>query len=65
MTVDDQVRFVLSIEARDPELAAVVHDLKNYFATDVKFCARFGDAVTPGDDGVLVVDLTRISALEA
>lgn len=62
--VDDQIRFVLSVEARDPELAAVVHDLKNYFATDVKFGARFGDAVTPGDDGVLVVDLTRISALE-
>ncbi len=60
----DEVRFVLSVEARDPELAAVVHDLKTYHSTDVRFGARFGDAVTREDNGNLIVDLTRISALE-
>ncbi len=60
----DEIRFVLSIEARDPELAAVVHDLKTYLAADVRFGSRFGDAVTPGGDGELIVDLTRISALD-
>jgi inward rectifier potassium channel len=60
----DGVRFVVSIEARDPELAAVVHDIKTYAAADVRFGARFGDAITREDDGAIVVDLTRISALD-
>ncbi len=59
----DEIRFVLSVEARDPTLAAVVHDLKTYLAADVRFGVTFGDAVTQGEDGVLIVDLTRISAL--
>ena len=60
----DQIRFVVTIEARDPELAAVVHDIKTYMATEVRFGARFGDAVTRAEDGSLIVDLTRISALD-
>jgi inward rectifier potassium channel len=61
----DEVGFLVSIEARDPELAAVVHDIKAYRAADIRFGARFGDAVIPADDGTLIVDLTRISALDA
>ena len=60
----DEVRFVVSIEARDPELAAVVHDLRTYAAADVRFGVRFGDAITREDDGAIVVDLTRISVLD-
>ena len=60
----EEIRFVLSIEARDPELAAVVHDLKTYLAANVRFGFKFGDAVTPSSDGPLIVDLTRISALD-
>jgi inward rectifier potassium channel len=60
----DEVRFVVSIEARDPELAAVVHDIKTYAAADVRFGVRFGDAITREDDGAIVVDLTRISVLD-
>jgi inward rectifier potassium channel len=60
----DEVRFVVSIEARDPELAAVVHDIKTYDAADVRFGVRFGDAITREDDGNIIVDLTRISVLD-
>ena len=61
----ENVRFVVSIEARDPDLAAVVHDLKTYQAADVLFGARFADAVTREDSGALIVDLTRISVYRA
>lgn len=60
----DEIGFLVSIEARDPELAAVVHDIKTYRPGDVRYGARFGDAVTPAGDGTLIVDLTRISVLE-
>ena len=61
----DQVRFVVSVEARDPELAAVVHDIRTYLPADVRYGVKFADAITREDDGRLVVDLTRISALDA
>lgn len=60
----DEIRFLVSVEARDPELAAVVHDLKAYAWSDVRFATRFGDAVARQDDGSLIVDLTRISVLD-
>ena len=60
----DDVGFLVSIEARDPELAAVVHDIKAYRPPDVRFGVRFGDAVIPAEDGTLIVDLTRISVLD-
>ena len=55
---------MVSIEARDPELAANVHDIKVYRPPDVRFGVRFGDAVSPAEDGTLIVDLTRISVLD-
>ncbi len=60
----DDVGFLVSIEARDPDLAAVIHDIKAYRPADIRYGARFGDAVGPAGDGTLIVDLTRISVLE-
>jgi inward rectifier potassium channel len=57
-------RVFVTVEARDPALATVVHDLRNYTPEDIRFGMRYADAVTTAEDGTLVADLTRISALE-
>jgi inward rectifier potassium channel len=61
---DTDVRLIVSIEARDPMLAATVHDLKSYGPEDVRPGMRFVDAVIIHDDGLVVADLTLISHLE-
>lgn len=57
-------RFFLSLEARDPQLAALVHDMKDYYARDVRWGMRFADAVSFDADGRTIADLTRVSLLE-
>jgi inward rectifier potassium channel len=57
-------RVFVTVEARDPALATVVHDLRNYTPEDIRFGMRYVDAVTTAEDGTLVADLTRIGALE-
>ncbi len=57
-------RVFLGIEARDPVLAAVVHDLHTYEAQDIVYGMRFADAVTTDADGHITVDLTRLHDLE-
>ena len=57
-------RVFVTVEARDPALATVVHDLRNYTPEDIRFGMRYADAVTTAEDGTLVADLTRIGALE-
>jgi len=57
------VTIILSLEARDPQLAAMVYDMKAYFARDLRPGMRFVDAVTQ-QDGRTVADLTRISLIE-
>jgi inward rectifier potassium channel len=59
---DAQV-FVL-LEARDPTLATMVHDIRNYAAKDIRFGMRYTEAVTTAEDGTPVLDLTRIGELE-
>ena len=59
---DAQV-FVL-LEARDPTLAAMVHDIRTYRAADIRFGLRYADAVTTAADGTPFLDLTRIGVLE-
>lgn len=56
--------FMLSIEARDPDLFATVHDLKTYGSSDVRVGARFVDAVYQAPDGHSVADLTRLGDVE-
>jgi hypothetical protein len=55
--------FVI-LEARDPTLAAVVHDIRNYAPEDIRFGMRYADAVIIAEDGTLVADLTKVGALE-
>jgi inward rectifier potassium channel len=54
----------VTIEARDPTLAATVHDLRNYSARELRFGMRYSEALTTAKDGTPVLDLTRIGALE-
>src|SRR5260221_2690241 len=58
-------RVFVTVEARDPALATAVHDFRNYTPEDICFGMRYADVVTTAEDGTLVVDLTRIGALEA
>lgn len=60
--VDAQV-FVL-LEARDPTLSAMVHEVRTYRAADIRFGLRYADAMTTAADGTPILDLTRIGALE-
>ncbi len=59
------VRLVLSIEARDPGLAAMVYDLRTYDASQIRFGMHYADAISEADDGRISVDLRRISLIEA
>jgi inward rectifier potassium channel len=61
--VDTDLTIILSLEARDPQLAALVYDMKAYFARDIRPGMRFTDAVSQRD-GRIVADLTRISLIE-
>jgi inward rectifier potassium channel len=58
------VWLVLSVEARDPGLAARVYDLRMYPATRIKFGMHYTDAITTDDGGHVEMDLRRISLIE-
>ena len=57
-------RIFVAIEARDQALAAVVQDMKDYHAANIRFGMHFADAVVRDDEGNVTADLTRISVLE-
>lgn len=57
-------RIFLSIEARDPALAARVYDIKDYGPADILFNRRYVDAVGIDKAGRTIADLTRISWTE-
>jgi inward rectifier potassium channel len=61
---DSDIRILLSVEARDPELAAMIYDLKTYRAPDILYGRRFVDTILRGGEGRIVVDLTRINCTE-
>jgi inward rectifier potassium channel len=61
---ETDLRLIVSIEARDPQLGAIVQDLKSYGAKDIRPGMRFVDAVVIHDDGRVVADLTHISHVE-
>lgn len=54
----------VAVEARDPTLAASVHEIRHYAAEDVRFGMRYVDAVTMEEDGTPMVDLTKIGEIE-
>lgn len=57
-------KVFVTLEAREPTLAAVVHDIRSYEPEDIRFGMRYVDAVTTADDGAPILDLTRIGTLE-
>jgi inward rectifier potassium channel len=57
-------QLFVTLEARDPTLAAVVHDIRNYAPEDIRFGMRYAEALTVAEDGTPVADLTKIGALE-
>jgi inward rectifier potassium channel len=61
---ESDLRILLSLEARDPALAATVYDLKTYRASDILYGRRFVDTVLRAGEGRIVVDLTRINLTE-
>ena len=58
------VRLFLTVEARDPLLAATVNETHSYSADDVVFGMRYADAVSVDAEGRPLADLTLISLLE-
>ncbi len=62
--LDGDIRFFLSVEARDTAINSTVHDLKDYRAHNVRFGMRYADAVTVNNEGRTMADLTRISVIE-
>jgi inward rectifier potassium channel len=60
----DDARFFLSLEARDPQLASVVHDIKDYKGSTIRWGMRYADAVSFDEHGRTIADLTRVSLLE-
>jgi len=58
------VRLFVSIEARDPALAAQVHDLRSYPAASIAFGMRYVDAVGADEQGRTVADVRKISLIE-
>jgi inward rectifier potassium channel len=59
-----RAQLFVTVEARDPTLAAVVHDIRNYAAEDIRFGMRYVDALTMAEDGTPLADLTKVGALE-
>ncbi len=58
------VRIFVSFEARDPDLATMVHDLKTYSPADVLFGMRYVDIIINDAEGNPTADLTRVSDVE-
>jgi inward rectifier potassium channel len=61
---DAIVRLFLSIEARDPALAARVYDIRDYGPEAIFHGHRYVDAVAIDASGRTIADLTRISWTE-
>ena len=57
-------RLFLSVQARDPALAAQVYDSTDYDPEEILFGQRYADAVTIDAAGRTIADLTRISWTE-
>jgi inward rectifier potassium channel len=62
--IASQVQVFVMLEARDPTLATLVHDIRNYAPEDIRFGMRYADVMTTEEDGMRVGDLTKIGALE-
>jgi inward rectifier potassium channel len=57
-------QLFVTLEARDPTLAASVNDIRNYAPEDIRFGMRYADALFIAEDGTPVADLSKIGDLE-
>jgi inward rectifier potassium channel len=62
--IEADAQIFVMLEARDPTLSTMVHDIRNYAAKDIRFGMRYRDAVTTAADGTPILDLSKIGALE-
>ena len=62
--VTDDVRMFVSLEARDPDLATIVHELHDYDPSDVMFGMRYADVITLDESKRPTADMTRMSEME-
>jgi hypothetical protein len=62
--IDADARVFVTLEARDPTLATLVHDIRSYTPKDIRFGVRYAEVVTMAEDGTPVADLARIGELE-
>ncbi|HEY2617181.1 MAG TPA: ion channel [Acetobacteraceae bacterium] len=58
------LQLFVTLEARDPTLAALVNDIRNYAPEDIQFGMRYADVVIIAEDGTPVADLSKIGDLE-
>jgi inward rectifier potassium channel len=58
--IESNVRIFVSFEARDPDLASTVHDMRVYEPADVLFGMRYVDIITNDALGQPIADLTLI-----
>jgi hypothetical protein len=57
-------RIFVMLEAYDPTLATSVHAMRVYAPQDIRFGVRYRDPIWIGNDGLPVLDLRTIGALE-
>lgn len=62
--IEADAKLFVTLEARDPMIATMVHDFRSYAPEDIQFGMRYADALSVEADGTPVADLTRIGVLE-
>ena len=61
---DRDARLILTIEARDHALGAVIYDMRVYTVNEILFGTHYAEVVTVDDQKRPVADLTRLSLVE-
>jgi inward rectifier potassium channel len=54
----------VTLEARDPTLATLVHEIRTYAPEAIRFGVRYRDSIAIAHDGLPVLDLRTIGTLE-
>ena len=58
------IRFYVSVEARDPSLSAMVYRTLDYLPREVAFGYHYADAIITDESGLIIMDLARIGCTE-
>jgi inward rectifier potassium channel len=61
---ENEANFFVTIEARDPTLASVVHEMRTFGPQQVAFGMRYVDMIAIEPDGTPMADMTLISDME-